>query len=99
MKKKIYNQRISRTTINLILRNQLGLKFLKTSDKNNMLLSTKIKEQTFFEIKIIIRHLKLGGKILFINESTLYAKNVNYKTWRKSSNQVFNNFKAIINLI
>ena len=46
----------------------------------------------FFIFKIIIRHLKLGGKIIFVDESTFYTKNLSFKTWRKRTDYVYNNF-------
>ena len=91
--KNTYNKKISKTTINTILKYHLGLKYLKTSVKNEILLSSESIKQTYFILKIIIRHLKLGGKIIFIDESTFYTKNINFKTWRKSSEFIFNSFK------
>ena len=91
--KNTFNKNIGKTTINAILKNQLGLKYLKTSVKNQILLSSESKKQTYFVFKIIIRHLKSGGKIIFIDESTFYTKNINFKTWRKNSEFIFNTFK------
>ena len=91
--KNTYNKNISKTTINIILKHQLGLKYLKMSVKNNILLSSESIRQTYFILKIIIRHLKLKGKIIFIDESTFYTKNINFKTWRKSLEFIFNSFK------
>ena len=52
--KNTYNKKISKTTINIILKHQLGLKYLKTSVKNNILLSSESIRQTYFILKIII---------------------------------------------
>ena len=87
-----YNMYISRQTVNRILRNQLGFKFLKTHVKNKIILKEISISQSFFVLKIIIRHLKLGGDIIFVDESTFYTKNNNYKTWRKSEEYIFHDF-------
>jgi hypothetical protein len=57
--KERYNAIISKTNVNEILKYKLGLRFLKTGQKNKILLSNSSKEQAFFILKILIRHLKL----------------------------------------
>ena len=84
-----YKEKISKTVVNQILRNKLGYRFLKTNIKNKIITTIESKKQAFFVLKIIIRHLKLGGYIIFIDESTFTTVNNNYKTWRHPSEQIF----------
>lgn len=85
-----YGQSISKNTINQILRNKLNMHFLKTNPKNEKLLSSNSIKQTFFVLKILIRHIKLGGNVIYIDESSFSTVNNNYKTWRHQNSQVFN---------
>ena len=87
-----YNKNISRQTINRILRNQLGFKYLKIIVKNKKILKENSIAQSFFVLKILIRHLKFWRDIIYIDESTFYTKNNNYKTWRKSEQYIFHDF-------
>ena len=61
---KIFNISISKTKVNKILKYKLWLRFLKSIIKNSNILSFKSKEQSFFVLKILIRHLKIGGSIM-----------------------------------
>ena len=97
--KERYNAIISKTNVNEILKYKLGLRSLKTCPKNKILLSNSSKEQAFFILKILIRHLKLGGKIIFIDESTFFTRNTNFKTWRKNCSHIFQDIKETKKLI
>ena len=87
--------------VNQILKNKLGYKFLKTNVKNKVITTIESKKQAFFVIKIILRHLKLGGYIIYIDESTFTTINNNYKTWRLPSEQIIFDYKdnSKINLL
>jgi hypothetical protein len=82
-------RKASRTTINTIIRERLGYRFLKTNPKvsnindyDNILMSL-----TF--IKIIIRSIILGFNILFCDESGLHTKNNNLYFWRKRDEMIY----------
>jgi len=90
---KKYGKTISKTTINRILRNKLGLRFLKTSPKNDILVSKQSLKQSFFVLKILTRHIKLGGNVVYIDESTFSTVNNNYKIWRLPNSQIYSPIK------
>lgn len=90
---KKFNINISKTKVNKILKYKLGLRFLKSNIKNSNILSFKSKEQSFFVLKILIRHLKMGGSIIYIDESTFYSKNSNLRCWRKNDCHIFKETK------
>ena len=96
-----YKQSLSKTTIHRTLRNKLGLHFLKTCPKNDILLSKESIKQTFFVLKVLSRHIKFGGNIIYIDESTFSTDNNNYKSWRKPNSQIYKkvNDSKKINLI
>ena len=96
-----YGYSISKNTINQILRNKLNMHFLKTNPKNAILLSNNSVKKTFFVLKVLIRHIKLGGNIIYVDESSFSTVNNNYKTWRQQNSQIFNqiNDNQKINLI
>lgn len=73
---------IHKSQINNIMRNNLGLHYIKTSIKTKKILT---KENTLFSfcfIKIILRALKLGFKLLFLDESCILCSNNHYRCWR-----------------
>ena len=64
--------------------------FLKTNPKNAILLSNNSVKKTFFVLKVLIRHIKLEGNIIYVDESSFSTVNNNYKTWRQQNSQIFN---------
>ena len=66
---------------------------MKSSIKNQTILTPKSKEQIFFVFKIIIRHIKLGGNIIYVDESTFYTKNLNFRGWRKKDGHFYKEIK------
>ena len=88
---KKFNISISKTKVNKILKYKLGLRFLKSDIKNSKILWFKSKEQSFFVPKI--RHLKMGGSIMYIDESSFYSKNSNLRCLGKNDCHIFNETK------
>jgi hypothetical protein len=84
----IYGDKISKITIYRILK-KLGYRFRKSSIKTNKLLGNISLRQTFFVLKIIIRIIKLGGEIVFLDESAFYNENNNMKLWRKEEQDIY----------
>ena len=72
---------------------KLGLRFRKTAVKTNKLLTKESLKQTFFVLKIIIRMIKLGGELIFIDESAFYTENNNFKIWRKNEEEIYYDIK------
>ena len=46
----------------------------------------------FCFIKIIVRVIRLGFTLLYMDESSLLSKNNNYKCWRKANENIYFNF-------
>ena len=88
-----FGESISKSQLLLILKKKLGLHFLKTSIKNKILLNSESKKMSFFILKILIRHIKLGGSIIYLDESTFSTVNNNLKMWRRSGEQIFKEVK------
>ena len=102
---EIYNdkniQKISKTTIYRIITKRLGYSFRKTSVKTNKLLTKNSIKQIFFVLKLVSRVLKIGGEIVYVDESAFYNINSNYKAWRKNDQDIHYDIKESkkINLI
>ena len=88
-----YGDYISKTVLNEILRNRLKFRYLKTIVKNDVLLTKESIKATFFVLKVLIRHIKLGGTIIYLDESTFTTVNNNYKAWRQQNAQLFQSIK------
>lgn len=74
--------KIGKTKVNKILRENLGLHYLKTTCKSNI---TKTKQSIIHSmvfIKTLIKCLSMGFEPLFIDESALESSNNNYHCWR-----------------
>ena len=76
-----YNSTISLMTISRILRHKLKYRFIKTSIKNPLLNENKYKFMLAVFIKVILRSIRQGIKLLFIDESGLQLSNNNYYSW------------------
>ena len=88
-------EKTNRTTINKILRDKLGYHYLKTVPKKNILNSNTNKLYSFVFIKIIIRCIHLGFKLIYIDESNIKNKNNNFRCLRMQNEQIYFNFKKI----
>lgn len=82
---------ISKTYINNILKNKLNLSYLKTCIKTTKVNSDVGIFSSFLFIKSIVKCLKLGFKILFLDESSIMSQNNNYRTWRSSTDNIYFN--------
>ena len=93
--------KVGKSTINNILKNNLGYRYLKTCIKNNNLKSNIGILSCFCFIKIITRFLKLGFLPIFIDESKIELCNNHFKVWRFSHEQIYfgNSIKNKTNLI
>lgn len=68
-----------KTKINNIIKKKLGYHFLKTSKKSNFLLTDYGTVLCFTFIKNLIRILRSGFEILFIDESSIQMNNSNFR--------------------
>lgn len=80
---------IHKSQINNIMRNKLGLHYIKTSIKSNKINRKQNILYSFCFIKILIRALKLGYKLLFQDESCILCSNNNYRCWRYPEEKIF----------
>lgn len=81
--------RTSKSTVNNIIRNELGYHFLKTTPKSNTLKTDLSILSCLCFIKIITRCLKLGFFPIFIDESKIELSNNHYKAWRFRHEQLY----------
>lgn len=94
---KYYNdtgKKISKTKVNNIMRNKLGLHFIKTTIKNQKINNNKNILISLCFIKILIKCLKLNFHLIFVDESIIQANNNNYKIWRKKNEEISYNLKG-----
>ena len=61
---------------------------MKTNVKKNKLLKIM-----FFFIKIITRSLRLGYKLLFLDESTILPQNNSYRILRQKNEQIYYDYE------
>lgn len=73
--------KVSHTTINNILKNNLGLRYLKVVPKNLKILSEESIIYSMALIKIIARCIKNKISIIFCDESSILNVNNNYRAW------------------
>lgn len=85
---------ITKTKMYYIFKNKLNLKYLKTTIKNNKLISNKSIFSSLCFIKIFTRSLILGFDILFLDESAILLKNNHYKCWRSSDENIYHKIGA-----
>lgn len=92
---------ISKSTVNNIIRDKLGYRFLKTTYKNNFLRSDKGTILCLCFIKVFCRLIKLGFNIIYLDESKIELRNTHLKCWRKKNETIYfaDNNKGKINLI
>ena len=86
---------IHKSQMNNIMRNRLGLHYIKTCVKSSKLDSKESKFLSFGFIKTFIKEIKLGFKILFQDESIIF------KCWRFINENIYygNNLKNKKNLL
>lgn len=84
---------IQKSSIHNILKNTLGYKFLKTTVKNSKLAEKNYIRDSFFFLKIILRAIRMGMEIVFIDESGFFTQNNHFRCWRKKSQEIYNPIK------
>ena len=92
---------IHKSQVNNIMRNRLGLHYVKTCIKNKRLDSKESKFLSFGFIKTFIKAIKLGFKILFQDESIILCSNNNIRCWCYINENIYygNNLKNKKNLL
>ena len=100
---KIFNKKISITTVSKILKNHLNIRYFKTSIKNPKLKDDNYILMEFLFIRGIIRSLELNLNLIFIDETGFNIQNNNFHTWRRRNEEILNGpkckVKERINLI
>lgn len=94
-------KKTNRTSINKIIRDKFGYRYLKTVLKNRKIKETNNRLISFAFIKIIIKSIIKGFKIIYIDESTIKNKNNNFRCFRKPEEQIYFNYEKCdkLNLI
>jgi len=99
--KEITNENISKSTINNILKNNLGLRWRKTIIKNNKInrIENIIMSLTF--IKIMARSIAQKFNIIYCDESSIQTINNHLKIWKSPNDDFYANIsnKKKFNLI
>ena len=84
-------QKISKTYINNLLRNNFKLSYLKTTIKTIKLNTPTGIFSALYFIKSITKCIMLGYKLLFLDESCLQSYNNNYRAWRSKNEELYFN--------
>ena len=94
-------KKISKSQVNNILRNKLNFHYVKTSIKTKKLDTKRSKFLSFCFIRTVIKAMKLGFKILFLDESIILCSNNNFRCWRYQNENIYfgNNDKNKKNLL
>lgn len=85
-----YGKKISISTVSRILKNHLGMRYLRTSIKNPKLEENNYLLMSFIFIRIFIKSLLLDLKIIYVDETGFLLQNNNYYTWRCEDEQIIN---------
>ena len=80
---------VGKSTIHNILKYDLGLRYLKTIQKNNFLQNDEGILYCFCFIKTFIKCLKLGFQPIFLDESKIEMRNNHYRCWREKSETIY----------
>ncbi len=80
---------LQKSSVHKILRNILGYKYRKTTVKTSKLIANESIKFTIFFLKIILRCIKIGLTLIYIDESGFFTKNDNYRTWRKDNQCIY----------
>ena len=82
---------VSKSKINQIIKYKMGYSYLKSTVKTNKIIGKENILISFAFIKIISRCLKLGYKIIYLDETGLMNGNNNYRCLRKNNEQIYFN--------
>ena len=80
---------VCKSTIHKLLKNKLGLHYIKTCKKSNFLNTHKGVFSCLYFIKVLIKSLILGFELIFVDESTFKLNKSNFKCWRKYDEQIY----------
>ena len=80
--KEITNENISKSTINNILKNNLGLRWRKTSIKNSKIKRKENIMMSLTFIKIVVRSMIQNFNIIYCDESCIQTINNHLKIWK-----------------
>ena len=101
--KDTYNKTISISTISRILKNNLGMRYLRTVVKNPKLNEYNYLFMSFVFIKGLIRSIQFGLNIIFLDETGFMLENNNFYCWREKNVEFYGgskkNLKKKLNLI
>ena len=82
-------KKVSKSSVNNIIKNRLGFRYLKTTYNNNFLKSNYGNILCLCFIKVIIRSIRLGFDIIFVDESKIETINSHLKCWRKQKETIY----------
>lgn len=92
--KKITGISIAKSSVHNIMRNKLNFRFLKTVPKTNKINTTSSKIRFFLFMKVVIKSLFFGLKIVYIDESNFQLENNHLRVWRKNNEFPLFNVKS-----
>lgn len=84
-------EKISKTYINNIMKNNLKLSYLKSTVKTSKINNKAGIIGSFYFIKSVIKCMNLGFEILFLDETSILSANNNYRCWRKKGEEIYFN--------
>ena len=82
-------KKVGKSTVNNILRKELGFRYLKTTLKNNNIKRESGILDCFCFIKIFEKCMELGYNPIFLDESKIELVNNHYKCWRKYHEEIY----------
>ena len=82
-------EKIGKSTVNNVLRNDLGFRFLKTVPKSNYLQKEAGILSCLCFIKAFVKCIKLGFQPIFLDESKIELTNNHFKCWRLKSEVIY----------
>lgn len=94
-------EKVSKSTIHNIIKNQLGYRFLKTTLKNNFIKKDEGILACLCFLKIYVRCMKYNFHPIFIDETKVELINNHYRAWRFPGEELLfgNTVKAKNNLL
>ena len=81
--------KISKSTVNNVIRKKLGYRYLKTTIKSKKIISEPNLLISLCFLKKIERCIRLNIRLLFLDESSILSTNNNYKIWRKPKEEIY----------
>lgn len=80
---------ICKSSVNNIIKNKLGYRYIKTTYKSNYLRSKEENILCLCFIKLFARLIKLNFEIIFLDESKVESINSHLKCWRKPKETIY----------